>query len=378
VSALSIVIADAEVLHVRKSIAHASGPAGAFNRWRESLFVKLTASDGAVGWGETYALAGTRSILDQQARQLVGTSVNRIGGWPPPLDVDEVGGSLALGAVDIAVHDLVGHVLGVPAHELLGPKRRSAVPVYASGFLYRDGREPAAHWLDEAQCLDQDGYRAMKVRLGGLPVADEMARLDAIRQSLPSTTTLMVDAWGAYSPSTAIRVGHELHRLGIAWFEEPCAPGPEYAGYEHLTSAIAVPVAGGESARTRASLKRLLDRRAVDVIQPDVAICGGLRNALFVAELAALHGTSCVPHTWNGGVMAAATMHLLAVLPPTGRVADDVGPWLEYDTTDNAFIRGALCDPPELVDGCFAIPEAPGLGVTVDESFLRAHLVDDT
>lgn len=373
---LGLRIAQAEVLHVRKALEHPAGPAGASNRWRESTFLKLTADDGTVGWGETYCVAGTPARLRQIAEGLVGTPINAIGGWPAPFGLDEAGDSFALGAIDIARHDLVGRILGVPAHELLGPKRRSEVQVYASGFLYRQGSEPAGHWLDEAHELVDTGFRSIKVRMGGLDVDEELDRLTAIRDLVPAGTTLMVDAWGAYAPATAMRVGDRLYDLGVAWFEEPCPPGADCAGYEALTAAMRVPVAGGEAARSRTALMSLLQRRAVDVIQPDAAICGGMTNVMFTAELAALHGLSCVPHTWNGGVMAAATMQVLAAMPLTGRITDDVGPWLEYDTTENAFLRGALVDPPRLVDGAFAIPDGPGLGVEIDEAFLRAHIVD--
>lgn len=375
-SPLGVKIADAEVLHVRKSIMHAAGPAGASNRWRESTFLKLTADDGTVGWGETYSVAGAPARLRQVADGLIGTQLNTLGGWPPPFGLDEVGDSFVLGAIDIARHDLVGRILGVPAHELLGPRRRTTVQVYASGFLYRQGSEPADHWLDEAQQLVDDGYRSIKVRMGGLDVDEELDRLAAIRELVPADTTLMVDAWGSYTPATAMRVGDRLYDLGVVWFEEPCPPGPDCAGYEALVTSMRIAIAGGEAARTRSALASLLRRRAVDVIQPDAAICGGMTNVMFAAELAAMHGLSCVPHTWNGGVMAAATMHVLAAMPLTGRIADSMGPWLEYDTTENAFLRGALVDPPRLVDGRFSIPDGPGLGVEIDEAFLRAHLVD--
>ena len=111
-SPLGVKIADAEVLHVRKALEHPAGPAGASNRWRESTFLKLTADDGTVGWGETYSVAGTPARLRLVAETLVGTPLNALGGWPPPFGLDEVGDSFVLGAIDIARHDLVGRLLG--------------------------------------------------------------------------------------------------------------------------------------------------------------------------------------------------------------------------------------------------------------------------
>ncbi|MEV4136985.1 mandelate racemase/muconate lactonizing enzyme family protein [Dactylosporangium sp. NPDC049742] len=368
-------VTAAEVLHVRAPLTVAAGPAGVFNRHRETLLLKLSTSDGTVGWGETYALPGTRDLLAMLAADLVGAPVTHA--WPRRPGLDEVGAALALSAVDIAWHDLLGRTLGVPVHTLLGGARRDRVPAYASGFLYQEGRHPADAWPDEAARLHERGFRAMKVRMGGYPPVEELALLEQLRATLPGDVMLMVDAWGAYSAPTAVRVGRRLADLGVAWFEEPTPLArPE------LTAQLAVPVAGGEMGRTPSEFARLLDHRTFDVIQPDAAICGGLAAARFVGELAALHEIACVPHTWNGAVMAAATLHLAAVLPPAARTGDgtwpggDVsGPMLEYDTSENPFIRDILRVPPSLVDGCFAVPDSPGLGIEIDETTLSQYRI---
>jgi D-galactarolactone cycloisomerase len=358
-------VATAEVIHVRAVLATPAGPAGVFNRHRESLLLKVTADDGTVGWGETYALPGTRQILTSLAEALVGAPLTRA--WPRPPGLDEVGASLAISAIDIAWHDLLGRWLGVPVHTLLGGARRTRVPVYASGFLYREGYGVEEVWPDEAQHALSQGFRALKLRIGAGDPATEMAALARLRDRLPADVRLMVDAWGAYSVPTALRVGRRLAELDVAWFEEPTR-----SSLDGLAGRVDLPVAGGEMGRCLEDFRYLLDRGVLDVIQPDVSICGGLGTIAFVAQLAALHGVACVPHTWNGAVMAAATLHVLAALPAVTRTGDtDGSPPLEYDTSENPFMREVLVDQPTIVDGYMAVPDTPGLGIELDEATLR-------
>src|SRR5262249_5109685 len=152
---------------------------------------------------------------------------------------------------------------------------------------------------------------------------------------------------------------------------------PTHVASPPLTARLDIPVAGGEMGRTRAEFQRMVQLREFDILQPDAAICGGLRTARFVAELAATNGIGCVPHTWNGPVMAAATLHLAAVMPPAGRTGDvDGGPLLEVDTSENPFMRDIVHNPPSLVDGGFPVTDSPGLGIELDEAALAHYRVN--
>jgi D-galactarolactone cycloisomerase len=357
-------VVSAEVIHLRVPLRVPAGPAGVFNSRRETLLLRLEAADGTVGWGETYALPGTMALLGPMAQDLVGTSLERA--WPRPAGLDEVGAALALGAIDMAWHDLLGRALGVPVHVLIGGAVRERVPAYASGFLYRRDRHPAQVWPAEAKAALERGFRAMKVRIGALPPAEEMALLEELRRSLPDDVELMVDAWGAYAPATAVWVGERLGELGMGWFEEPT-----HHEFPALAARLSVPVAGGEMGRTRAEFTRWIASRTFDVLQPDLAICGGFGVARFVGELAAISGIGCVPHSWNGPVMAAATLHLASVLPAGTRVGDgtrlSAGPMLEYDTSENPLMSDIVRRPLAVVDGFVAVPDSPGLGVDIDE-----------
>jgi D-galactarolactone cycloisomerase len=200
----------------------------------------------------------------------------------------------------------------------------------------------------------------VKMRLGRYAVDEELRLVGQVRKRVPR---LMVDAWGAYDLPTALEVGQRLHELDVAWFEEPL-PQAGYVGYEELTERLDIPVAGGETLQSAAEFQALLDRRAVDIVQPDASICGGLADVLDVADMARERNIQCVPHTWNGAIMQAAALHVASLLP---------GALLEVDTTENRLVREMLAVPLVMRDGCVQVPSGPGLGIQVDEDWLRRH-----
>ena len=130
-------------------------------------------------------------------------------------------------------------------------------------------------------------------------------------------------------------------------------------------------IAGGEGLERRSDFLRLLDD-GIDIVQPDVGICGGIGEACFVADLAALYGRACVPHAWGGAVLIAATLQLLAVTPEPTEVDGTYGGLLEWDVFENPMRTNLLAEPLEVRDGLVAIPAGPGLGVEVDESAVRS------
>jgi D-galactarolactone cycloisomerase len=362
-----------ETLLVRHSLSRATGPAGAYNRQRATIVIKLTTTEGLVGWGEAYVVAGVRDAIETTLKPLLLQEADLASGRLHQLMLDATfGNGFAVGGVDIALHDLRGKALGVPIHVLYGGARRSRVRAYASGLCYQQGVDPRETWLPEARAAAERGFTAIKMRIGGFPPEHELPLIRQVKEALPAGTQLFVDAWGAYTPAVALRVGRELEQIGIGWYEEPL-PQAGYVGYEAIAAALDMPVAGGEMLQSRAAFKELFDRRAVDVVQPDICICGGIGEARFVADLASVYGVLCVPHTWNGAIMHVASVHLASMLPEPTRVPDAIAGVLEYDTTENELIRRLVSPTWEPVDGGFEVPSGPGLGVEVDEEWIRAH-----
>jgi D-galactarolactone cycloisomerase len=221
--------------------------------------------------------------------------------------------------------------------------------------------------------LRDTGFMAMKLRIGRFAREREAPLLARVRESVGASVRLMADANAAYSPAGALRMASVLSELDFAWFEEPL-PQSGYRGYPELRSKLDVPLAGGESVTSRAAASDALRRGCFDIIQPDISICGGIAECVFIGEMADLTAVRCIPHCWGGAVMLAGTLHVAALLPEPSRMSGVDAPLLEFDVTENPFRTDVVVgDPFKLCDGCVEVPTAPGLGVEIDESALRHY-----
>ena len=367
-------IASVETYAVRAQMATPRGPSILSYRQRESVFIKIQTDSGIIGWGETYRVAGVEAaIRDVLAPMLVGQD---------PLDGRRLRQQMlratfengfAVGGVDLALHDVWGKALGVPIHMLYGGALRCQLEAYASLPGYHDDKSPENHWMAEVAELAEAGLKGVKLRIGRFPPARELPILARIRETVSKDVKLMADGNAAYSSGPALEVARALHQLGFTWFEEPL-PQSGYLGYPELRAKFALPLAGGESLTTRSQAQEVLDRGCFDIIQPDVSICGGIAECLFIGELARLHAVRCIPHCWGGGVMLAATLQVVALLPDVSRLPGGDPPLVELDVTENPFRTELLNgDPFVLRDGYISLPSGPGLGIEVDESVLERY-----
>ena len=168
-------------------------------------------------------------------------------------------------------------------------------------------------------------------------------------------------------------MAHELRDLEFEWLEEPL-PQSGYLGYPELKEKMPLPLAGGEGLLNRSAAHTSLVRGCFDIVQPDVSICGGIGETLFIGELARLSSVRCIPHCWAGALTLAATIHVCALLPDISRMPGNAEPLLEFDVTENQFRENVVIgDPYALRDGRVAVPEGPGLGIEVDEDALRRY-----
>jgi D-galactarolactone cycloisomerase len=236
-----------------------------------------------------------------------------------------------------------------------------------------EGVDPAVSWPSDAASAVDQGFTALKFRIGRFPIAHEVAVLERVVADLPPDTILLSDASGAYLPRSAIRMGRELERLGFTWFEGPLLEWEGYVGWELLPSALDIAIAGAEVTLSRTHLAEQLARGCFDIVQPDVVICGGIGEARFYADLARLHAVTTVPHTDGGAIGIAAALQLIATLPDPTRLPAADWPLLEVGTGENPWRTDVLADGWQLQDGWVEIPEGPGLGIEVDEDFVRRH-----
>ena len=222
--------------------------------------------------------------------------------------------------------------------------------------------------VEEARALVAQGYRALKLRVGDAPARD-LARVEAVRQALGDGVTLLADANTGYTVDDVRRVMPGLEANGVGWLEEPF-PAHDHRAYAQAAGLGRVPLAAGENHYTRFEFTRLIEDRVISILQPDLSKTGGVTEALRIAALASGWKLPINPHTSMTGLNMAATIHLLAAL--------DNGGYFEGDVSRGNLFRDRLVSPAPYAidrDGCVAPLHGPGLGLEVDEEFLKKHPV---
>jgi D-galactarolactone cycloisomerase len=212
----------------------------------------------------------------------------------------------------------------------------------------------------------------MKVGLGDMK--KDLTRIAAVREALGPDRLLMVDANHCYNVPQAITLGREMERLGVYWFEEPISP-EDLDGYVEVSRALDMAVAGGENEFTKFSFRAILDRRAMDIIQPDVCAAGGLTECKKIAALAQASGVQCVPHAWGTAIGLAATLHFIASLPDSPPCLVPVPPLLEFEQTFNPFRDDLATSRITHGKGWVDVPTGPGLGIEIDRDVLKQYRV---
>jgi D-galactarolactone cycloisomerase len=357
--------------------------------------VRISTSDGVVGWGEggQYGPSSPAAcaVSDVLAPLLIGrTRFEPIAVWEELYarvrDFGRGGAFIeAISAVDIALWDIWGQRLGQPISALLGGVVRDRIPAYATGGYYSEDYAAAdgisrAAMLDrlatEARSYVDAGFTMVKMKVGLLPIADDVDRVRTVRDAIGDRTHLMVDANHAYSVSSAVRMGRQLERHGVLWFEEPVVP-EDRVGYRRLRDALDIAIAGGEAEMTRFGFRDLFVGECVDIAQPDLGVCGGLSEFLKIAALATAFGVPVIPHVWGSGVALAAALHAVAALPASpythAPVALQNEPAIEFDRKHNPLRDDLLQERLELRDGALDVPRGTGLGVTVNLDVVKRY-----
>ncbi len=356
----------------------------------DTALVRIDTDKGITGWGEGRVAAGSfgnhaavvTTINSEFAPLLIGMRADRITniveglysgtrahfahdrGHVFPIMARRGVTVSAISAIDIALWDLLGKSLGVPVHALLGGARVDRMQAYGSGGwagVDQIGAQLTAF-------VKRGAFKAIKMRVGvqdGTP-AVSAARVKAAREALGDNIDIMCDAHGTFTVSEAKEFCHRIRDLGVAWFEEPVT-ADDPVGLAEVRAFSNVPIAAGESEATRFDFMRLIERRAVDILQPDMAICGGLSEGLRIAALASAANLRLAPHLWTGACGFAAGLHLCAVSPAAFTV--------EYSLGANPMIHDLVEERFDVVDGMIDMPMKPGLGITVREDFVKQYTV---
>jgi L-alanine-DL-glutamate epimerase-like enolase superfamily enzyme len=275
--------------------------------------------------------------------------------------------------IDCALWDLRGKLAGKRVSEMLcSASPLSRVRLYASSGCRYDWRRNPEQLIEEALEYQEQGYTAMKFRIGTewswdgvtvdrfLSLVRELAQAVASRGDQPGMQ-LMLDGNCRLSEEQALPIARELDQLGFAWFEEPIRRD-QIDGYARLAAAVEMPITGGETFTTVEQFRPYLERKAYDIVQPDAGLCG-LSEAMRIAEVATRYGIDVCPHSWHNGLMAMAHAHYVAALP-NPRV-------VELCAIQGPLQWGILAEKPAIEAGWLALPGRSGLGVELAKDLER-------
>ncbi len=340
---------------------------------RDTIIVKVETDAGLTGYGEAHPGRSPGAVVS-----LVNNTLNPLIAGMDACDVVGVfarvnrmqlsshglgaGAALAVSGIDMALWDIRGKAANMPLYQMLGGSRKR-IPAYAGGISM--GFQEPASLLDEAREYVERGYRAVKLRLGDNP-RDDIARVQAVRAGLGDEIEILTDANTNYSLADARRVIPALAEARVAWLEEPF--GCNDHGAYRMGAAISplVPIAAGENHYTRFEFARLIEERAVQILQPDLSKTGGITEGMRIAALASAWGLPIHPHSSATGLNHAVSIHYLAALDNGGYFEACVSHFNPLrDMFGITFAIGA--------DGCVEPLDKPGIGLDIDEKLFAQY-----
>jgi galactonate dehydratase len=351
--------------------------------WRKNwIFVKVETDEGLTGWGEAYSQYDrdrpVLALVEEIGRYVVGRDPFQIKHITQMAYQDFAirRGSLefysALSGIEAALWDIVGKTCGQPVYNLLGGPCRERIRVYANGWSYQMSA-PEDYARAAIEVVEQ-GFTALK--LDPLPrpwrtyIPKEHERhavkvIRAVREAVGPDVDILLDIHRRLAPAHALNLARRLEEFEPYWFEEPCQ-AENLDAIAEVRAGARIPVVTGENIFAKDGFRPVFERRAADIINPDVANCGGILELKEIAAMAEPHLVAVSPHNYNSTVLAlAATVHAAAVMPNFIIT--------EYFLPFAALGREVCRNPLEPENGYIALPTAPGLGLEIDEAALARH-----
>ena len=353
---------------------------------QDVVLVRVVTNDGLEGVGEADASPEVvKAIVDAPFSHNIACGLREILLGENPLETERLWQKMyrrtqyfgrssvtiaAMSAVDMALWDIKGQVLGQPIHRLLGGKQHARIKAYASILFGRDGEETktiARRWV-------KAGYGAVK--FGWEPMGQsEALDIELVRGAREGAgdgpaggAMLLIDAGCVWDARTALKRAHSFAEFNIGWLEEPLRPD-DVDGYVWLRDRSPVPIAAGEAECGRESFRPLIDRHALDVYQADLSRCG-FTDANYIKQRVQEIGARLCNHCYTSPITVAACLHWLC----TCRDA-----FIFEDCVDDSPMRHELTlEKVEAVNGWMTVPDGPGLGVTLNEDFVKKYLVAES
>ena len=335
------------------------------------VHIETDAGITGIGWGGGTAAGRpgevTAALLEHFKLALIGEdpfNYRRLWDamWQPKIVGRRGISTQVISAIDIALWDVMGKAVNKSIHKLLGGYH-DRIPAYIAGGYYEEGKgldELAQEMLDNLAL----GAKAVKMKIGGVPINEDVERVRVVREAIGHDIKLLVDANNAYAAYQAIEIARKIEPYDIFWLEEPVAPD-DYRGHARVAQATAIPVATGENEYTRYGFRDLIAHDSAAIFNADAQILGGITEFMQVAALAAAHDLHIAPHGAQ-----EVHIHLVGAIPH--------GLILEYyrETVDP--LRGQIfLEKLELdADGYVIVPDRPGLGITPNYALLAEHQVE--
>ncbi|HUW87470.1 MAG TPA: mandelate racemase/muconate lactonizing enzyme family protein [Candidatus Paceibacterota bacterium] len=350
--------------------------------WRELTIVEVQTDVGITGLGEVRMVNKTDTLIaaieELGNRYLIGADPADLSKLAWNIKVAEYGlpgevGQSALAVFDIACWDILGKSLGVPVYQLLGGVFTARVEAYANGW-YQGDRDPKVI-AEYAGKVVERGYRGLKIDPFGHASAEisrnalreSVGILEAVRGAVGPDINIYVEMHGRFTSSSARAVAKAIEHIEPAWIEEPVSP-MDIGGLRNVRNHTHLPIALGERIHQETDLIPFLEEGLVDILQVDTTHCGGITGLQRLVGWSDAYNVRLAPHNVAGPIGTAAALHVAIAASNTKVLEhfnDFADPWI------HEIVEGAPYVNPK--DGCFELPTAPGLGVTLNRAACAEH-----
>lgn len=351
---------------------------------QDGVIIKVYTDEGIVGYGEVDSAPWViKAAVESPVSHRTCQGLKNVVVGKDPFEVRKIWDDMylacnffgnrgaaiqAMSGIDIAIWDILGKKLGMPIWKLLGGSYRERVRCYASTLMPYTPQEAAA----EALKWKEAGYTAIKMGWGGFEQSERVgvSLVKAVREAVGEDIDLLFDI--GYIPSADLTIDAEsriqfvkaieqYHPFAV---EEPLWP-MDYAGYKRLVDSTDTRIVCGENETSRYGFKQLIDSTGIAFVQPDITRCGGLTEAMRIADYAQLCGINVVPHCWSSGIVEAASLHLIAAVQNANL--------LEYDVYETPIRKEIVPGDIPIENGYAVVPTAPGLGIEISDSAIEKY-----
>jgi galactonate dehydratase len=348
--------------------------------WRNLTIVVVRTDEGLEGVGEVRMVNNTDALLgylsEAVPHHVLGSDpfavedlVQRMwrNDYGRPGQIEMSG----ISAIEIACWDIMGKALDQPVYHLLGGPVRDRIKAYANGWYTVESTPEEFHAA--ARRVIEKGYHALKLDpfgAGSYELTPEQLRhslslVEAVRDAVGPEVEILVEMHGRFAPATAVAVSRELERFHPSWIEEPVPP-ENLKALARVTERVNIPVATGERIHLRHEFRELFELQAADIVQTDITMAGGISETKKIAAWADAYYMMMAPHNVGGPISTAAALHVAASVP-NFKIQEHFNDFAE------AYVKEVAPGNPEVVDGYFALPQGPGLGVTLNETVVEEH-----